>query len=598
MVGYTILKKISSLFDRKEKIEFLGIVMIAIFSALLQTVSIASIIPFTNLVMDQKLIFENNFLNYFYNLFNFSTTYSFTIFLGLLVLILIIFSNLIFALSIWLKISFVWKKNHNLSLDLLKKYLSFPYAYFLDKHSSDLTKNILSEVEQLTNSFFMPLLTLITSSIMVLVIFIILIVVNPVVALSAFVLFMIFYGLTFSYLKATLKERGEKRFQANTGRFTSVSEAIGGIKDIKALGRENYFFDKFSYHSSLFSKLQAWNYIVVNLPRYVIEIVAFGGVIILILILMGLGGTGKEIIPIVSFFVFAGYRLMPALQEIFRSITHFQFNTATLNRIYDDIKEKTDLIEEVEPLPFKKKISFNNVCFIYPNKKENVLIDITLEVPKGSSVGIVGATGGGKTTLIDLILGLFTPSRGSIKVDNQEINGSNIRRWQKNIGYVPQQVYLSDNTIACNIAFGIPSDQIDMNQIKRVAQIANIADFIEKELPSGYNTFIGERGVRLSGGQKQRISIARALYHNPEILVFDEATSSLDNLTEKAVLKAIDNVAKLKTMIIVAHRLKTIEHCDNLYLLDKGRIIAQGNYNYLLENNRQFQEMATTWKKD
>lgn len=434
---------------------------------------------------------------------------------------------------------------------------------------------------------------------MALVIFILLLIVNPWIAFIAVLLFTFFYGIIFFYLRGSLKERGGKRIEENTGRFTSVGEALGGIKDIKVLGREKYFIERFSRHSINFSKLHAWSCVVANMPRYLMEVVAFGGVIALILALMAFGEKGKEIIPLVSFFVFAGYRLMPALQDIFYSFTSFQFNKAILNKIYQDIHEGSiepnqdfDNKELLEPFAFQRSISFNNLSFFYPNRKDFVLKDINFQMNKGASIGIVGPTGGGKTTLIDLILGLLTPSQGALEVDGIKIKNENVRNWQRNIGYVPQQVYFSDDTVSRNIAFGVSDDQIDMDQVKKVAKIANIHNFIEKELPLGYDTFIGERGVRLSGGQKQRISIARALYHNPEVLVLDEATSSLDGTTEKAVLEAIDNLAKLKTLIIVAHRLKTVEHCDTLYFLDKGKITTQGNYKDLLKNNLQFQEMA------
>ena len=590
------LIKMKNLLNRKEKIEFLGVMVIGLVSAFFQTLSVISLIPFINLVMNPDALEQSRFLMIPYNLLGFNNVYSFTVFLGFSVLGIIIASNFILAFSLWLKIRFVCRKNHNLSLLLLKKYLSLPYVYFLDKHSADLSKNILAEVEQITVSMFMPLLSLITSGMMTIVIFITLIIVNPVVALTAIILFTLFYGITFFYLRNSLKEKSEKRLKENRGRFTSVGEAVGGIKDIKALGREKYFLERFSEHSISFSRLQAWSSVVSNVPRYVIEIIAFGGIIILILALMARGESGRQIIPMVSFFVFAGYRLMPALQDIFRSFTCFQFNKVVLDKIYKDVNEKGSQyfpreIELPERFSFQNNIAFNNVSFLYPNKKEYVLKDINFQVKKGTSIGIIGSTGGGKTTLVDIVLCLLTPNKGSIEVDGVEIKEENIRNWQRNIGYVPQQIYMSDDTITRNIAFGIPEENIDIEQVKQVAKIANIDTFIEKELPQGYDAFVGERGVRLSGGQKQRIGIARALYHDPEVLILDEATSSLDGITEKAVLKAMDNVAKLKTVIIVAHRLKTVEHCDMLYLLDKGEIIAQGNYQELLKNSNQFQKM-------
>jgi ATP-binding cassette subfamily C protein len=590
------LIKINALFDRKEKVHFLGVMVIVLFSALLQTLSVALMLPFINLVMDSSVLKQSTLLNYLFIHLNFSNIYSFTVFLGVVLIIVIFFSNFFTILSTWLKVNFIWQKNHNLSSALLKKYLSLPYVYFLNKNSADLKKNILSEVQQLTGHLFMPLLSLITSIITSLTILLLLFFVDFKVTIIAAFLFIFSYGIIFFYLKKSLEERGEKRIAENTGRFVSAGEALEGIKDIKVLGREKYFFEEFFNHSMSFSKLQAWSVIVTNIPRYFMEIVAFGGVVILMLVSISLGEDGKEIIPLVGFFVFAGYRLIPALQEIFYSFTNFQFNKAVLDKIYNDIygdiaEDHFDNKELPKPLPLEEKISFNNVSFSY-QKDKSILKNVSFQVNKNTSVGIVGPTGGGKTTLMDLILGLLTPTQGAVMVDGIEVKKENVRNWQRNIGYVPQQVYLSDNTIARNIAFGIPDEQIDMKRIEEVAKIANIDDFIKEDLSSGYDTLTGERGVRLSGGQKQRIGIARALYHNPDILVLDEATSSLDGTTEKAVLEALDNVAKMKTIIIVAHRFKTVEHCDILYVLDKGEIVAQGNYKDLLKSNIQFQKMA------
>jgi len=595
---FDFLVKLNGLFDRKEKMQFFGVMIAALVAALFQTLSVVSVLPFVNLVMDPGKLDQNKWLKVLFTSFEFSSVYSFTVFLGFMMLGIIVVSNFVSLFATWLKTRFIWQKNHNLSVTLLRKYLSLPYVYFLDKHSADLGKNILSEIEQLTGKLFMPLLELITSGIVALIIFALLLFVNPLVASVAVILFAFSYGVIFFYLRGSLRERGKRRLKENTGRFISVGEALQGIKDIKVLGRERYFFKRFSRYSMKFSRLQIWACMVIQIPRYLMEIVAFGGVIALVLALLASGERGGQIIPLVSFFAFAGYRLMPALQNIFHSFTSFQFNKAVLDKVYGDIHEGGIRFDEAldtelpEPLAFQERVSFTNVSFSYPNRKDFVLKDINFQIGKGTSIGIVGPTGGGKTTLVDLILGLLIPNKGTIEVDGVNVKEGNVRNWQRNLGYVPQQIYLSDDTIARNIAFGIADEHIDMTQVERVSRIANIHIFIENELPFGYNTLVGERGVRLSGGQKQRVSIARALYHNPEVLVLDEATSSLDVTTEKAVLKAVKNIAKLKTLIIVAHRFKTVEHCDKLYLVDKGEIKTHGTYKDLLKDNSLFQGMA------
>ncbi len=292
---------------------------------------------------------------------------------------------------------------------------------------------------------------------------------------------------------------------------------------------------------------------------------------------------------------------MPAFQSIFQAVSTIQFNRAVLDKLSGDMQgERVEYVLSgdtalPEPLLFQEQIALEGVSFRYPYAKEPSLQDVNLQIPRGAAVGFVGSTGGGKTTLIDILIGLLSPAEGRLKVDGVEVTGENVRNWQRNLGYVPQQIFLSDDTIWRNVAFGLES--IDKVQVQRVCQIAGIHDFIAQELPQGYDTVIGERGVRLSGGQRQRLGIARALYHDPEVLVLDEATNALDGITEKAVLEAMQSIAKFKTLIVVAHRLTTVQNCDTIYFIEKGRISAEGTYGSLLQTNAQFRAMAREPKK-
>lgn len=590
--------KLNILFDRREKMQFVGIIIVVFFAALFQALGVVSIFPFVTLVMNPNIVYENQLLHWLFDFLGFTSTYPFLVFMGFAMLGILVIGNFVLAFAVWLTVRFIWRKNHRLSLALLKKYISLPYAYFLNQHSADLGKNVLYEVQQLTDGFLFPFLNIITGVMMAGIILVMLFYVNPLVTLIAVVFLTFFYSLIYSRFSQGMRIGGERRLEENKGRFKAASEAFGGIKDIKVLGREKYFLQRFSKHSEKLSDLCAWGNVVSLIPRYIVEIVAFGGVIGLILFLLS-KQTGQQIIPFVGFFTFAGYRLISALHGIFQSFTTFRFNKAVLDKIYKDMTEgginTTEIIFDKElpqPIPFKKNIKLENISFSYPGTNDFVLKDINLEIKKNTSIGIVGPTGAGKTTLVDIILGLFIINKGIMKVDDIEINEKNIRNWQRNLGYVPQQVYLSDDTISRNIAFGLPDEKIDMARVKLVAKIANIDNFITNELPNGYETIVGERGIRLSGGQKQRIGIARSLYHDPEFIVFDEATSSLDGVTEKAVLEAIQGVSKIKTLIIIAHRLTTVRDCDIIYLIDKGRITAQGTYNDLMKNNIQFQAMA------
>lgn len=597
----TFLTKLSRLFNRREKRHFVGILGAALSMAIFQALGIASIIPFISLVMNPEIVFENTHLNWAYSFFGFGSIRSFVIAAGIAMLIIIVAGNLISAFAIWLKTRFVWRKNHDLSTALLKKYLSLPYSYFVTQNTADLAKNVLAEVQTLTTSFFIPMLEIITDSVIILIIFLTLILISPTATVTILGMFvLIYWGISKSALLAKLKKRGGLRLEENRGRFKAASEALGGIKDIKLLGREGFFINKFANHSLKLSDLQSWNDVVSKIPRYFIEIIAFGGAIVFVLILMLTRQDFRQVIPMVSFFAFAGYRIMPTLNRMFGAFTKLQFNSAVLDKLYNDlvkkedkIKDRKDLEKQKNAIKLQNSIQIKNLSFAYTATSTNVLKNINLKIDKNASVAVAGSTGTGKTTFVDIVLGLLQPTKGSIEVDNRKITDQNLRSWQNDLGYVPQFIYLTDDTITRNIAFGLSDNQIDLKRIKAVAKISNLYHFIVNQLPNGFNTLVGERGIRLSGGQRQRVGIARALYNDPDVLVLDEATSSLDGITEEAVLKAIENLSKLKTLIIIAHRLTTVKKCDMIYLMDQGRIIAQGSYHELMATNAQFRAMAS-----
>ncbi len=594
------IKKLRGILTRREKIQ-VGLLLIAIIAmAFSQAIGVASVLPFISLVMDQNMVFENRWLNMAYETFNFTSVNRFIIFIGVAMFVIIFFSNAISAFATWLKLRFVWMNNHRLSRRLLEKYLAMPYAFFLNQNSADLSKNVLTEVNNLTNSFLIPLLNVITRGMVTLIMLTMLFWVDVAVTVIAILFLGGAYILIILRVNRNLKTRGKLRIEANQMRFKAVSEAFGGIKEIKVMNREPYFLDRYSTYSYRLARLMSWNAVIGQIPRFALEAIAFGGIIVFVLALLLTRENAGQVIPLVSLFAFAGYRLMPALQDLFTSFAQMQFNRAVLDRIYTDFKRKEkDLptgtyakLNKDDAIYLKKEISLNGVSFNYPNTKTPVISNLNLIIPVNSAVAFVGPTGAGKTTLVDIILGLLTPGEGKLLVDGVVINKDNIIKWQKNIGYVPQHIYLSDDTVARNIAFGVADSDIDQNSLEKVARIANIHDFITNEMPEGYNTLVGERGIRLSGGQRQRIGIARALYHDPDVLVFDEATSALDGATEDAVLQAMNNAAELKTLIVIAHRLTTVKNCDKIYMLEKGRITAEGRYEELLSSNEQFKSMA------
>ena len=388
------------------------------------------------------------------------------------------------------------------------------------------------------------------------------------------------YLIIFYSVSRFLNISGNKRLINNQLRFTTINEAFGAAKEVKLGGLEKSFINRFSNSAQIYAQTHASRMVISALPRYILEAIAFGGILLMILYIMSKTGSFNSTLPIVSLYVFAGYRLMPAIQQIYEAFTQLTFIRPSLDKLCEDLQNLKSFNEnkDQEILPFKKSINLRNIHFSYPNTPRITLSELNLSISAKSTVGIVGVTGSGKTTMIDIILGLLEPQKGTLEIDGKVVTKKNIRSWQSSIGYVPQQIFLSDDTIASNIAFGLETEDINQEAVEKASKIANLHEFVINELPKKYQTKIGERGVRLSGGQRQRIGIARALYHNPQLLILDEATSALDNQTEKAVMDAINNLGKNITIILIAHRLNTIKMCDKNYILENGKIKKEAKF--------------------
>jgi ATP-binding cassette, subfamily B, bacterial PglK len=593
------VRKFRALFSKQEFKNIVFVLIISILMSIFQAISILSIFPFINLIIDPDSYSNSQYLNFLYTFFNFSNTSDFIIFVGLLTLGFVILSNGISAYATKVKLEFVWQNNFLLSKKLIYGYISQPYYFFLDKNSSDLSKNILTEVNQLTIGYILPVINLIVGLFLSLGILILLILINPYITLLGSLFLFASYYLVTSYYRGVLKNIGIMRFELNIARFRLVNEIFSGIKEIKFLGKEIHYIDIYDNATKKNSKIIAKNYLIAEMPRFILEGIIFGSMIILILFLFITSTDIYDIIPLISIFAFAAYRLTPSLQQIYQSYTLIRFNQATFDNIYAEL-EKTKKENEIvsfdltkqKKILFNNKIELKNISFSYSELGKKILNNINLTIDKNKSIAIVGKTGAGKTTIADIFLGLLFPTQGKITVDGMEIARKDIRDWQKNLGYVPQRIYISDASVKQNIAFGVPENQIDLNAVETAARIANIHDFIENELQDGYNTILGERGIRLSGGQSQRIGIARALYYNPDILVLDEATSSLDGFTEKLFVDAIKNLSSQKTLLIIAHRINTIKNCDKIVVLNEGKIVAEGIYEELIINCKDFQNIA------
>jgi ABC-type bacteriocin/lantibiotic exporter with double-glycine peptidase domain len=577
------LNKIFFLLTPPERKQAGLLLIMIIIMAFLDMIGVASILPFMAVLTNENLIEKNSILNAMFEaskIFGVETNKEFLLALGVIVFVLLIISLTFKALTTYAQLQFVQMCEYSIGKRLIEGCLNQPYSWFLSHNSADIGKTILSEVSEVVTSGITPFIEFIAKSTISIALIVLLIIVDPILALIISLSLAAVYLLIFNFVRKYLHRTGKKRLTNNQLRFIAISEVFGAIKEIKVGGLEQKYINNFSNSAKIFANSIVSARIISQLPRYFLEALAFGGILLIIIYMMTQTGSFNNALPIVSLYVFAGYRLMPALQHIYGSFTSLSFVSASLDKLYDDLKNHK-LVNEIQNhglLPFNKKITLKNVYYNYPNTSRTALKDINLTIAAKSKVGIVGSTGSGKTTIVDIILGLLEPQKGMLEVDEKIITKQNLRSWQRSIGYVPQHIYLSDDTVASNIAFGVEPKNIDQNMIEKSSKIAELHQFVIDELPKQYQTIIGERGIRLSGGQRQRIGIARALYHNPQVLIFDEATSALDNQTEQAVMDAVNNLGKDITTILIAHRLSTVKNCDIIFKLENGSLVDQGSF--------------------
>lgn len=590
------IRRLFDLLTPHERRRLLLVFGAVLLNAIVEVAGIASVVPFLTLVANPDAVQSNALLQWLYRTLGFSSTHWFLLFLGFIVLGVIVASNAVAALSTWAMLRFSWMRNHSLSRRLLASYLHRPYAFFLDQNTAMLGRNILMETQQVVNGLLIPGMQTLARGFVILFILAFLLILNPLLALIMTFALGSAYGAIYMLVRRRLARIGRERVEANTQRFKVANEAFGAIKLIKLLGKDRLFVERYTDSSFRYSDRMATGALISMVPRFALEAIAFGGILVVVLYLLGTQRELSQVLPLIGLYAFAGYRLMPALQTIFSGATQVRFNLASLNILHEALEGTTTpeapSAEPIAPLPFHHRLDLENVTFRYPSAGGPVIEGLDLSIPVGASVGFAGRTGSGKTTIVDLILGLLEPTSGTLWVDGEAITDATRRRWQRDLGYVPQEIYLTDDTIARNIALGISDEEINMDAVEQAARIANLHDFVVTSLPEGYEATVGERGIRLSGGERQRIGIARALYHDPAVLVLDEATSALDGATEEAVFRAIANVARVKTLIVIAHRLTTVKDCDVVYVIEAGRIIAQGTYDELMATCPKFREMA------
>jgi ABC-type multidrug transport system fused ATPase/permease subunit len=572
--------------------------------AFLDVVGLISVMPFLALLGNPESLHNNSLLFGVYKgirYFGINSTDEILFVLGIISFLLILVSSS-FRIFANYKINMAIEMLRlTLGTRTLKITLSRPYIYFLDKHSGDLSKSVLADVDQAIINVIRPVINMVAYTFVLLAIILVLFIVSPKITILTGILYFSLYAIIFKLIKKKLSYYGDIITNQNGKRFVASNEAFTGIKIIKMLNCEDSYVKHFEKPSLTYCKNTANYQTTIQIPNYLIEAVIFGTLLLISLVLMSqYGGAGtkafSQVLPTLGLFAFAAYRLKSSLQFIFNGFSSIRYGKAIVKKLHDVTFDKSSVsrlsCNHIRKIFFNKFIEIKNLSFTYPNTGKLSVDNINFRIAKGTSIGIVGSTGAGKTTLVDITLGLLRPQKGGINVDGVVVDDETIASWQALLGYVPQEIFLTDSSIYENIAFGIPFNQIDKSKVIECAKMAQIHNFINEELENGYETFVGERGVRLSGGQRQRIGIARSLYNDPEILVFDEATSALDGLTEKSVMHAIEKLAGKKTIIIIAHRIGTVKNCDQIVYLENGKTLATGNFEGLINSSDKFKQMA------
>jgi ABC-type multidrug transport system fused ATPase/permease subunit len=589
-------RRLLALLDVRERRQFALLFVMILAMGLLDMVGVASILPFLAVLSNRDIVQDNSVLAFVYDTLGFASTDGFLVFLGVVTLAFVVLGQGFKALTLYAVNRFSKMREYTIGARLLAGYLHQPYAWFLNRHSADLGKTVLSEVGGVVGGALVPAARGLAQGAVVISLVALLVVVNPFAAAVTALVVAGSYGLVFTVSRRYLSHIGRERLRANEERFRVAQEAMGGIKDVKLLGLEPSYLARFDAPASRFARYHAAAQAIAETPRFILEAIVFGTMMVLLLVLLARAeGRLEAVLPVIGVYAFAGARLFPALQQLYASITQMRFAGAALDALHTDLMT-TSVPKEVAsppaPLRLRERLVLRDVRYAYPGAERPAIAGLDLAIGANTTVGLVGATGAGKTTAVDVVLGLLEPDGGTLEVDGVGVDAGNRRAWQRTLGYVPQQIFLTDDSVAANIALGVPRAEIDMAAVERAARIAELHDFVVRELPQGYATAIGERGVRLSGGQRQRIGIARALYHDPDVLILDEATSALDNRTERAVMDAVHNLGHAKTIVMIAHRLSTVRDCDAIFMLEQGRCVAAGTYDELLDRSRSFRELA------
>ncbi len=552
-----------------------AIFSLSLAQALFQVIGITSIFPFLAIAADPERIRRSHFGTQFLSLFPPMENRQLLLVAGIIAIVALLLSNAVNLLSEYARTRYAQNFGHWLRVRLLRRMASQPYTYFLQRNSGDLLKKIMGDVTNYAGGVLLPLLDTVARVLTAMLLLATLFLVQPVIAISAAVILGGFYAVTFQLLARKRREVDENLKTHVAGSYREANQMLGGIKPVKVHRAEEHFLDRFAGHSAIIARMYARTPVFANSARYFVEPLAFGGLVVAVLVLAARGRDFSDILPNLGVMALAGYRLLPSLQLLYAQLTQVSSMRHAVDEVYDEFVAagangaipsvfSTESVAPASPLSWKNAITLCEVSYRYPGAPRPALEGLSLVIPKNTSLGVIGPTGSGKSTFVDLLLGLYYPTAGEILIDGQPLTPALVPSWQASIGYVPQDIFLIDDTIARNVAFGLPDDKIDHTRLCEACAMAQVLDFVEGELPEGFDTNVGERGIRLSGGQRQRIGLARSLYHRPSLLILDEATSALDVATEAKLLEALRGLSGKLSMVVAAHRLSAVAQCDRL----------------------------------
>jgi ATP-binding cassette subfamily C protein len=594
------LQKLLYLFTTRERWQIAGLFILILIGGGFETLGVGLVLPLISLVGNPELIEQQGILRWIYRAVGEPAPRQFLMGCGLAFIGIYIIKNSYLTALQYLQCRFIYYKQIELSYKLFSAYLYSPYTFHLQRNTSELIRNLSIETTLFFVNVLAPGLLAFTELTILACIALFLCLMEPVTFLIAGGVIGLATASFYRVVRLKLSQLGKSRQYHQGQGIQTINQGLGGVKEATVLGRQQFFLNIYHHHNTASSRTFQYFEVVRQLPRFFIETIAVVGLMLIFVSVLAQGRDLSNVIPTLSLFAAAAFRLMPSINRILNSVTVMRFSSHTVHVLYQDLMELGPVLKNRKlvhsgQLPASKacletEIALQNVLYRYPGARDNSIKGVSLTIPKGTSVGFVGSSGAGKTTIVDVMLGLLPPTQGQILVDGRDIY-DDLSAWQRLIGYIPQSIYLCDDTLRNNIAFGIPEDDINEGWIDAAVKSAQLTELVAS-LPEGLDTLVGERGVRLSGGQRQRVGIARALYHNPEVWVMDEATAALDNQTEAGVMEAVEKLSGEKTLIMIAHRLSTVKNCDRLYFMSEGQIIDSGTYDELCKRNREFQLMV------